>query len=416
MPIVEGRYVASDPDTVLDNIFDVAQQRRDGNLSEDKVAVIKEFYRPVAQLITELQGDMREILDATRLEQAEDTALDLLTNLIGVTREPAKSATVQQKFYYDTAQSTDTAIPKGTAVQTGGTDPKVFETTEKGTIPAGTTSVTLDAKAVETGAETNVGANTIETFTNSKPDSGLKTTNPSSATGGRDQETDEELRERAKQELSEGSKATGPAIVSSLQNLSSMESVTVFINDTNTDNYYGNGLPAISMEVVVDYHGTMQDVYDTLAESKGACAPLKSGINGTANDGTYTYPNGQTFTIKVSEPTDVDIYVDCTLTYEDGKYAGDAEVEDAIVNYIGGTRNDGELVQDGLGVGDDVLIGEVEAAIREVAGVYDIASGDLTIGTADNPTGTTNISILAGELATTDATTTTHINITSNVK
>lgn len=403
--------MGSDPEDILDAMFTVAQERRDGKLNDDEVSVIKEFYWPFCLVIAELQQDMRDVLDATRLDYAEGVSLDLICQLIGVTRNPAEKADGSQRFYFDSAKSEDTYIQSGTVVQTEGTPSTRFETTEDGTIAAGDTEVYLNIEAVEGGTDGNVGPGSVTEWGTDQPNPELKTNNPDSITGGRDEEEDENLRERAKRELSEGSKATAPAILRALRSLPETESVTLFVNDTDTDGKYN--LPSRTIEPVVDYNGDSQDVFDALRDVKAAAEPIVTGVNGTEVSGTTKLDNGQEFNMSYSEPNPVEIYIDADLTYVQEDYTGDNDVIDSIVEYIGGYKSDGELVKTGLGTGDDVIYGEIEYAIRQIPGVYDINS--LTVGTTDDPTGTSNVSISLAEVASTDGRSDKpHIGITSN--
>jgi len=76
-------------------------------------------------------------------------------------------------------------------------------------------------------------------------------------------------------------------------------------------------------------------------------------------------------------------------------------VRDAIVDYIGGISSTGAEIT-GLGVGDDLVYGEIEFQIRTVTGVYDV--DELYIGTDPNPTGESNIAISNTEVALGSAT------------
>jgi hypothetical protein len=126
-----------------------------------------------------------------------------------------------------------------------------------------------------------------------------------------------------------------------------------------------------------------------------------SGVWGTARSGTGKLINGQEFVIGFSESTPVKIYVsiDMTVTSE---YEGDQAVQDEIVRYIGGVLSSENFEDGRLDVGQDVIYGSVEYAIRSVEGVFDINT--LTVGTSASPTGTSNLDIALGEKATVDAT------------
>lgn len=74
----------------------------------------------------------------------------------GLKRQAAAKAVGTLTFTAATAQTGALTVPEGTVCMTEGA--VRFRTTELGTIPAGETSVTVAAEAVETGAGGNVGA------------------------------------------------------------------------------------------------------------------------------------------------------------------------------------------------------------------------------------------------------------------
>jgi uncharacterized phage protein gp47/JayE len=95
--------------------------------------------------------------------------------------------------------------------------PIVFQTTEKTTIVGGNFESGLAAIAAsESGSSGNVGADKITQFASSPPFVGALVTNPSSTGGGRNVETDAELRDRARLKLQELSRGTPLAIRASV--------------------------------------------------------------------------------------------------------------------------------------------------------------------------------------------------------
>lgn len=117
----------------------------------------------------------------------------------------------------------DQDVASGTSVQvpsTGASLPVVFQTGELSTIIGGNFYSNLAAiTAVDTGAISNVGAGRITQFTGSSPFSGATVSNPANTGGGRDRETDPELRERLRLRLNELSKGTPTAVASCVRGL-----------------------------------------------------------------------------------------------------------------------------------------------------------------------------------------------------
>lgn len=119
-------------------------------------------------------------------------------------------------------------ISTGVQVQTPPTttsSPIKFITVESGVITAGNyESGLVDINAVEAGSEGVVAAGRISKFVSSPPFTGAEVTNPSATSGGRDDETDNDLRNRLLRRYDELSRGVPSAI----------ESVVIGIEDTNT--------------------------------------------------------------------------------------------------------------------------------------------------------------------------------------
>lgn len=401
--VINGRYVGTETEDIVDAMFELEQQLLGGRLNDDDRSAIRDYYRPHARVTNALQNDMREMLDSTRIRFAEGQALDFVTEQIGIIRKPAKPATGKQQFYVGSALSEDVDIAKGTVVQTDGSDSSQYKTDEFVTLPAGDTSVQVGVTAIDPGSEHNVGADTVIEFTNGAPHPALETTNPNSISGGRDRENDDELRQRAIEGGNENAQATDDALIGALQRHEKVLATHLFVNDTDTDNAYGNGLPAWSMEIVVHHDTVAQDIIDIIGGFRDAGGNLVAGINGTEVTGQYILENEQKITYEYTEPTEQTIYVDVTLSKDPDTYEGNDAVRNAMVEYIGGILTDGSYHSDGLAMGDDVVVGEVEYAIRSVEGVYNVT--DLKIGTSSSPTSKTSdqtIAIADSDVATLD--------------
>jgi hypothetical protein len=411
--IVDGRFQEDTVDAILDVMIADLEAEWDEDLPPGKSSAVRELYRPIATRLAQTQRDIGLILDASQVEYATGTALDLLVALIGVTRDGAIRAEGTATFSRSDPATVDYPVPQGTVVQTVSNTPLRYVTTEQVTLTEGTTSVDAKIEAEYPGAKWNVGAGMIDALDSSV--SGIESVdNAEAIIGGVDPETDDELRERAQEELANGAKATGPALVSGVRSVEGVTNVTVLINDTPDENGRGYGLPANSFELIVTSDGqqdTREAAAQAVMDTKAVGDPSISGVNGQALDDSLSYvvegeietelPNGQTHPVGFSESVKVEIFVDASFTYDPEEYPGDEAAQDSIVDYIGGYTNSG-FEQDGqLFTNDDVLYGEVEYALRSVPGVYDVSS--LEIGLSDDPTGTSNIDIGAFEQAITDA-------------
>jgi uncharacterized phage protein gp47/JayE len=218
-------------------------------------------------------------------------------------------------------------------------------------------------------------------------------TNKHKTDGGTEEEEDDELRQRAKDELAAGSRASAPALINAMKSLDGTSSVNIFRIENDSDGSYEG------FELIVE-DGETEAIAEEILYTMAAGDTSWGGINGTKDSAAAELPNGQTETIEFSRPNSIQIYVSADLTVTDN-FQGKEEVKDSIVDYIGGSFSSGND-SFGLGAGDDVIYGEVEFAIREIEGVYDISN--LEVGTSDPPSGSTNIAIADNEVASADAT------------
>jgi uncharacterized phage protein gp47/JayE len=281
-------------------------------------------------------------------------------------------------------------------------------------------AVTANIRAEVGGISGNVGPNAITTapslpsgvdsITNRFPtgDESYEDTDQDAYTPGRDEESDPDLRERAKEAVTEGGDATHDAIVSTLVNdVTGVTSVTVFENKTDTDNTGGGGLPPHSFEAVI-FGGNDQDVANAIFNKKAVTARDYSGANGSTVSETVTSDvNGQQFSIQFSRPTKVDVDITLDILTND-EYVGDDALRDRIVRYIGGTLSNGDTVE-GLGVAEDVFIDEIrDIVIGDETGVpaFDQSvDGDVveTTPTSTTVNGIEVVDIGANEVAQSDA-------------
>lgn len=398
MTMTNGRFVGATQGEILTILMNNAKVEFGDDLNDDQLAVIQTFYRPVAALLADIQGDLADVLDSAQLEYAEGIALDLLVALIGVNRKPAYPSEGEATFSRSTTADVNYTIPQGTVLQTDAVDPIRFRTTEKAVLQSGTTQATgVSVEADEPGTGSNVGANTLTVMTDAP--AGIEAvTNPSQTYGGENEEIDDDLRERAKSELSDGMRGTALGVRNQLLKADGVKSVSLFINDTeDTD---ADGRPSQHTEFVVE-GGSDDDVGQTLFESKAAGDGTVGGIMGTLVEVDADIGNGQTHPVAFSRSTEVLIYVDMDLETTQ-EFEGGEKVRDAIVRYLGGLITSGDEDDGELRSGDDVIYTKVLSAIMSINGVADVPS--LTVGRSASPTGSSNLSISQTEVATGDAT------------
>lgn len=279
-----------------------------------------------------------------------------------------------------------------------------------------TSACVANAQATEGGIATNLARDTLTSFVSS-PTGVSSVTNPF-PTGdptitdtddnpfitGRNEETDEELRERALDSNSIGGAATVDAIADAIRGVEGVESVTSFTNNTSNDNTNSGGLPEWSVELVV-FGGDLADIGDAIHGSIAVTHNTYGGAHGTKE--TVTVPSSvlasDSRTYEISRPAEVNIDLTIDLFVTDA-YVGDEVVKNTIVNYIGGIDTDNNGT-DGRDVGEHVYVEELRSLIIDnVTGVLDIDSFSSTPSQTTDSNGIEIIEIKDGEIARTDAT------------
>ena len=314
------------------------------------------------------------------VDSATGTSLDKVAQYIGIVRSPATRAAGAVKFEGDNG----TVIEEGFLLETE--DGIQFKTTEEVEIDGG--EITAEIRAVEPGTDGNVPANTITEIVN--PIEGLDSVkNDEETTGGSNKETDAELRERYINSVAKGGSSTVDSIRASLLDIEGVRAALVIVNSENEE---VDGRPPKSFESYV-LGGEAEDIAKTILQTGAAGIQAYGQETETVEDDA-----GQEHTIGFTYATEVDIYVDVTVTTnEEYPEDGDERMVTEIVKYIGGEDEDGQ-VYTGLSMGDDVIYTQIIKACYRVPGVEDV---DVNIGTSPDPTGTENISIDTTEVAET---------------
>jgi uncharacterized phage protein gp47/JayE len=237
-----------------------------------------------------------------------------------------------------------------------------------------TSETSANIRAKEGGVVGNVGPNSV-TVTPSPPngvqetknlypvgDTNYEDTNQEVFAFGNDEESDEELRERAKNAVTDGGDATHDAIVSKLLNdVENVTSVKLYENNTDIDNTQSGGLPAYSFEAVV-FGGSDENVAEAIFDKKAVTSRDYGGANGIKVEQTVTSDsNNQTRNIEFTRPSEVQIDITLDLVVDD-TYIGNEKLRNEITKYIGGVLSDGSEVI-GLDVAENVRLDRIKDVI-----------------------------------------------------
>lgn len=325
---------------------------------------------------TEETGSLTYLVTASQIE----SALNGLSLLSGVTVTGDFTAGFTLEFAgADGLQAQDLLVIDSSLTESASLITVTIETTQTG-VPQGLVGVT----AIETGPKA-APAGTLTVI--NTPVSGLTSVfNPESATIGRDEETDAELRLRRRESLSIGGNASLEAIRAKLLNVTDVREVIMFENTSNVTD--GDNRPAKSFEAVVD--GGDDDV---LAETIWLAKP--AGIETYGNTTIDIVDSqGDTRPISFSRAVLVPIFLSLDLTVDDDTFpeTGVALVKTAILDWA-----------DTLAIGADVIVyPQLVSQLVSIPGILDVTIrvDDAAVSTLPgDPALDDNIIIAAGSRA-----------------
>lgn len=150
-------------------------------------------FRALAAQLVSLQAQAEFVQRQCFPQTAGGDALDTHALQRGLYRTAAQRAHGTLRFSLNGAVAADITVPEGTRCIAP--DETEFEVTSDTVISAGSTYCDAPAEAVEAGAKGNVPADTV-IFMALPPVGVAAVTNPAAFSGGRDAESDEELRAR----------------------------------------------------------------------------------------------------------------------------------------------------------------------------------------------------------------------------
>ena len=302
---------------------------------------------------------MEEVYLSAYVSSAEGVSLDRKCQDIGIMRQLATRATGTIQF----SGADGTQIFEGFEVQTA--TGIVFRTTTATTIAGALARA--DIEAVDAGVAGNVGAGAISRMV--RPQAGVTgVTNPDPTSGGRDTETDAQLRERYVRSVSKPGGASAAAIEAALLDIEGVLDALVRQNVTlETDP--ATGIPPKAIAPIV-WGGDADEIADTLYTVKPA------GIQCWGEDEVHeiTDSRGVTHTIGFDRPDLVTVNVSMVLSVDRAVYPqnGDAQVAAAVEAYLAG-----------LGLGEDVIYTRIISRIHSAPGIIDIPTLTVNGGTGN---------------------------------
>lgn len=334
----------------------------DVNLSERTPLGI--ILRIFAWFLSYVYGVVQDVYYAAYIDTASGIQLDRLVTSANLTRFSARSAKVTCTVKGTLGATIAAGFRASTASEI------VFETRRAYTIDQTDLDDDTGRKgfcyvemyALEPGVAGNVSAELITNLVN-PGNNVLSITNDEPATGGRNEETDQELRARFKLARASVGRATISAVRAALLNVDGVRAAIVIENDT-MEVVDGNLPKSIHAYVL---GGEDADITSAILESKAA---------GIATNGTESMQvadiAGNPHIIKFSRAEQVDLNMKVALTINN-KFATSSlsAIKTTIVQYVGGVDADGSSYA-GLSLGDKVIHSKIVSDIFDVEGVEDV--------------------------------------------
>lgn len=285
-------------------------------------------------------------------------ALNVIIKLSGITRRPATRSQVDVSVTADRPVT----LPADYAVEDD--LGQAWVTLDAVDITTGTTTVTLFAEnfgAVEADPNTITEPATIVIGVQS-------VTNPTAATVGRDEETDEELRIRRDRSLETPATSTAGGLFTALGDLPGVTDLVVYENDQDTTDTERN-IPPHTIWAVVD-GGAADDIIETIAKNKTGGTGLKGSVEGIYNE-TLFKPNGDAYVIihemRFDRPADVALFVRATITRKDSAVPSDLDLIEKFLSERVFAINENaiasELYRTVYKAGDDFIATDLEISL-----------------------------------------------------
>jgi uncharacterized phage protein gp47/JayE len=309
--------------------------------------------------------ELENVYNSHYVQTASNAQLDEVCQYIGISRQEPSKAVGQITIYGDEGA----IISPGFNVETNEPNPKVFETINSDDEQIGSSGeLTLEIRAVEAGKESNVASGEITEVTN--PISGVDSVlNNTGTAGGRNLESDSELRQRYIESIDKPGGATVNSIRATV--LDETDAIACLVMENTDFETDADGLPPKSFETVV-LGGQDSNVAESIFSVKPA------GIQAYGDEGPFTVYDdvGLQKQIAFSRATRVDIYLDITLyiTNAFDSSDGQSNIEENILNYINNlqignnvrfTRIISEVHKEDGVIDTDVLLGDTEGDLSE---------------------------------------------------
>jgi uncharacterized phage protein gp47/JayE len=345
-------------------------------LSDD--TILGHMNGSISQQLAGLWELGQDIYSSKDPDVANDWALDVLASLTGTSRNPYTKTLVTAQVNVNPNK----ALPAGSIANVvGRPDVRFVSLTALPAIPAGYSGQDVVFEA-ETAGTIEVAAGQLTEITVAV--SGwTSVTNAADGTPGSEPEDDPDFRDKRDRELTSSGSTNLDAIIAGVSEVTGVLDVTGTENET--DAIDANGLKPHSVEIIA-YGGASADIAEAIFVEKAA------GIttNGTTTE-TVTDSQGNDHDISFRVATQKVYYLDITITT--GALWNGSTSETAIKTAVG-------VYVNALGIGEDVIVDSVKAAIMSEPGVFKITA--FQHGFSSPPAVGTDLTVADDEIATSD--------------
>lgn len=303
--------------------------------------------------IAQLYEQMRLVYLSAFVDTAEGQQLDMVVSILGITRGEPDFAEGVVTFQRDIGNE-DILIPFGTLVATEDTPEspkKVYQTIEPKTLPKDQTSIDVRAQALNRGESEVVPTGAIVVMPRPVPGIKAVVNNAGTTFTGKRRETDDELRERAKNVLISSGKASVIAIENALLSLPGVRDVRVIEHfDAEPPQY---GLIDVFVDGIdFDDPDEVRRVRETLDQVRaaGIFALLKAAV-----------------ALEIESVFRIEVNASLKLSAQER-----AAFEDSVRTQI-------EAYIETLKMGDPLLLSQITKSILSVSGVNDLQRFTLNV-------------------------------------
>ncbi len=370
-------------DEILEDMALKTKELFGNDINTEETSIIGKMLRVNAKKISDLWEDVEGSYFTAFIDTCKGLALDRIVVQLGLERGKVEPSTGKIKIT-GTAGYT---VPLGFTIATE--DNVQYITVEDCVLDDNGTGE-AEITCIESGVKGNCVKGDISVIVN--PDENVTSvTNETALTNGVEEESDYQLRTRARNSIGSRASSTINSIKGGLLSINGVIAVAIYENNTDTTDTMG--IPSHSFKTYV-YGGDNQEIGDMLFSKKPVGIGMIGDVEVSVKDVT-----GADHKIKFSRPVEITSYFNVNLSVNSSFPSdGMAQVKTAIVKYVGGLDSD-NTVYSGLSMGEDVIYTKLISAVTSIEGIDDFS---LTMSKDNASFGTGNIVVEGNEIAITD--------------